>query len=356
MFTRIRKLVAGPKASSPKPTSSFRPQFEALESREVQSTATGGMHTVAPPPGHLTQQIEFHIDARSHLLVENGTAINGAPNTPSGVRLLSAGHGARGGADVFVTASDGAMWKFDQGTWTKILKPTADKVLSFAAVDGGRAIAALQNVATGGITLDEYNGSGWVKIPAIGTPSQVDAVTDTSGRDVAFVLNADGSMYDYGQFNPGSAFLSDKLFNGGRPLISRITQFSAGLDAQGDAQVYATINSPVLHTSNLFKNKEGSSPSGWLQVGQGQFYTDFSATNNGAVWIAGTNHSVFELDQFGHIVSGSGRGNAFAATLGAAADGDVYFVDTSGSLHQWVNSPNVGWEDITLTGPGAVQV
>jgi hypothetical protein len=74
------------------------------------------------------------------------------------------------------------------------------------------------------------------------------------------------------------------------------------------------------------------------------------------VWIAGTNHSVFELDQFGHIVSGSGRGNAFAATLGAAADGDVYFVDTSGSLHQWVNSPNVGWEDITLTGPGAVQV
>jgi hypothetical protein len=356
MFTRIRKLLAGTTKSGPRPAATFRPRFEALETREVQSTATGGMHAVpvAPPTGHVIQQLDFYIDARTHLLVENGTAINGGANTPSGVRLLSAGHGARGGADVFATASDGALWKFD-GHWTKVLRPTADTVLSFAAVDGGRAIAVLQNVTTGGVSLDEYNGSGWVKVPATGTPSKVDAVTDAGGRDVAFVLNSDWSMYDYGQLNPGGAFLSDKLFNGGRPLISRVTQFSAGLDAQGDAQVYATINSPVLGTSNLFKNEEGSSPSGWLKVADGSTYTDFSATDDGAVWLAGTDHSVFELDQFGHVVPGRRRDNAFAATLSAAADGDVYFVTTNGTLHQWVTTPVIQG-DLLLTGPGSVQL
>jgi hypothetical protein len=353
MFAAISKLFTGSKKPQPK-NSSFKPGFEYLEAREVLSTATGGMHTVAPPAGHVTEQIYFYIDAHTHLLKENSSAINGTAGTPAAVQLLSAGHGAKGEPDVFVTAGDGSFWKFDAGTWTKLLKPTADQVESFAAVDGGRAYAVLENVKTGGISLDEYDGASWHKIPVIGTPRSVDAVTDTSNRDVAFVLNTDGSMYDYGQFNPGSSFLSDKLFNAPHLFGARITEYSAGLDAQGDANVYATIRT-AFGFSNLFRNREGSSPNGWDKIASGTTYSHFSATDNGAVWLAGKDNSVFELDKFGKLVPGSQRGNAFSATISAATFDDVYFVSSDGSLTQWVNSPNVGWESIELASPGSVQ-
>src|SRR4029077_1401107 len=108
MFGLVSKLFAGAKKSSPKPTS--RLGVEALEVREVLSTSSGAMHAVAPPAGHLTQEITFYIDANDHLLRENSTALNGGKNTPSNVKLLSAGHDARGGAEVFVTAGDGSFW------------------------------------------------------------------------------------------------------------------------------------------------------------------------------------------------------------------------------------------------------
>src|SRR5262245_44377905 len=104
MFGFIRKLFTATKKVNLKTTFKpplFKPGMEALEMREVPSAATGAMHTVAPPADHLTQQFAFYIDANTHLLRENSTDLNVGKNTPSNVKLLSAGHDARGGAEVF---------------------------------------------------------------------------------------------------------------------------------------------------------------------------------------------------------------------------------------------------------------
>jgi len=355
MFRFTRNLFSTDKnpASKQKLKTSFRPGLEVMESRYALSTASGAMHTVAPPPGHLSQEIAFCIDAHTHLLMENGVALNGGTGTPAGVTSLSAGRGLQGAPDVFVKAGDGSFWKFDQNQWTRLLRPTADAVLSFATVNGGRAYAILRNVNTGGVSLQEYDGATWHKLPAIGTPRTVDAITDGSATDALFVLNTDNSMYDYFQFAPGSGFLSDKLINASAHPFSRVTEFSAGLDLQGNADVYATFTSQV-GTSALYKNRLGSNPNSWAFVTNGTNYTHISATDSGAVWLSGRDHSVFLIDAFGHKANETVLGNAFAANISAATSQDVFIVGTNGSLTQWVDT--FAWHTVQFGSAGTVQI
>jgi len=357
MFGFINKLFSAKKnPSTAFKSGNFKLGMETLEMREVPSAASGAMHTVAPPPGHLTQQIAFYIDAQTHLLRENSTDLNVGSNTPSNVRLLSAGHDARGGAEVFVTAGDGSFWKWDAGTWSKLLKPTADIVEGFAAVDGGRAYAILENVKTGGISLQEYDGVSFHKIPAIGTPATLDAITEPGNTDALVVKNTDGSLMDYFQFSPGSTFLSDKLFAPSRFSISRITDFSVGLDSIGRADVYATFKSR-FGPSSLEKNLVGSSPSNWSIVANGSTYKKFSATDNGEVWVIGSDGSVFEYDQFGHKDPQTEIGSFIAgADISAATSQDVFIVSADGAMTQWVNSLNGAFEAVQVDGPGTVRL
>jgi hypothetical protein len=357
MFGFINKLFSAKK----NPTTAFKSGnfklgMEALEIRDVPSAASGAMHTVAPPVGHLTEQISFYIDANNHLLRENSTNLNGGKNTPSNVKLLSAGHDANGGAEVFVTAGDGSFWKWDAGTWTKLLKPTADKVEGFAAVDGGRAYAILENVNTGGISLQEYTGSSFHKIPVTGTPASLDAITIGNNMDTVFVKNTNGSLLDYQQFDPGSSFLSDTLFAPSVHSISHITDFSAGLDQLGRAEVYATFKT-LFGTSSFSKNLAGASVNSWQFIADGSTIKKFSATDDGAVWVIGSDGSIFEYDLFGHKVPQTEMGSfARGADISAATSQDVFFVATDGSMTQWVDSLGGAYEAVQVDGPGTVQL
>src|SRR5262249_12788327 len=149
MFALTRKLSSN--QNKPGRKSTFKPQLEALETREVLSASSAAMHAVAPPAGHPTQQNVFYIDQQTHLLKDNSIVLNGKTNTPSAVQSLSAGHDPLGFADVFVTAGDGSFWRWNEGNWTKMLGPNVVK--SFAAVNGGRVYAIFQDN-----TLHEYDG------------------------------------------------------------------------------------------------------------------------------------------------------------------------------------------------------
>jgi hypothetical protein len=342
MFGLTRKPFAVNKKPNRTPT--FKPQIEALERREVPSASSPAMHAVAPPAGHPTQQNYFYIDEQTHLLKLNSLTLNGTTNTPSGVQSLSAGHDRIGFVDVFVTAGDGSFWRWNEGNWTKLLGP--DVVKSFAAVDGGRVYAIFQDN-----TLHEFDSSNWLLIPGSGSVKAIDAVTTKSNTDGVFALNTDGSFWDYVQIDPGSAFLSDKLYGSGRYKFSRITDFSAGFDSSGNPEVYATFTT-LLGTANLYKIRAGSSESSWSFVAAGSTFKAYSATTDGAVWVIGSDGSVYEYDQYSHKQNELGS-FASATSISAASSTDVYFVSSDHKISEWVDSPNVGWE--LFSGLGASQ-
>lgn len=356
MFNRIKKLFGNTETARSKP--GFRPCLENLEMREVPSASSGSIHAVSPNPADPYSVGAFYINTQNHLLDVGSFPINGAKGDPIGIKSLSAGHDANGFADVFATDKSGNLWKWTEGTWTKIKSASADTTESFAAVDGGRVFAILQNTTTKNVALEEYNGSSWSTIPGTGAVTAIDAVTDTSGRDTVFALHSDGSFWDYIQYNPGSSFYTDEQFVSTRFSLSQIVNFSAGLTSYGSPEAYAIFKSK-FGTVSLEKITEGASQASWEVVTGATAIESYSATDNGAVWVDDATHGmVYELDQYGHIESQTELNvGSSPVELSAADSTDLYMVSSNKELSEFVDYPGFSsWIENQLTNPGIVQL
>jgi hypothetical protein len=333
MFTTIANMLSGRKNRSTKPaTRPFRPGLETLDAREVPSAASGGLHAVAPTPGVTHDADYFYIDNVTGLLKEGQLTLNGGAGTPSGIQTLSAGHDALGRPDVFVKAGDNSFWEFQEGKWTRLRG--SNVVKTYAAVDGGRAYAVLFDN-----TLQKYDGHTWTRVPGslLSSTSKVEAVTDKSGRDSVFAQALNGDLWEYDQLLPGSSvYLSNQLTRG---FFNRVLDYSAGTDALGNAEVYASFRN-ALGQRSLQKNNHGSL-FGWQFVMNGSGFKSFSATDSGAAWIAAPSGAVYEVDQFAH--PGNLLGPAAAASyVSAASSTDVYFVSNDHTISEWVLDPLIG--------------
>jgi hypothetical protein len=162
----------------------------------------------------------------------------------------------------------------------------------------------------------------------------LDAVTDKNGHDAVFVQNADKSFGEF--YNPTGSFLSvpagqayigpyTQLASAGHITVfyaggsttttfSQVVAFSAGTDANGYADVFAT-----WYTGNLDKYVRGT---GWTMVAARNTFQSYSATDSGVAWIIGAdgfleryNGSTIQTDVFGS--GGPERSVAAASSLTA---------------------------------------
>jgi hypothetical protein len=299
-------------------------QVESLERREVLSVSSLLPHAVTGPASDPTIERVFYID-KSDRGVHFANAddqgdlvpsaeLNPVGQGPQNVVAISAGHGANGDNDVFAEGGDGSLWEYTIGVkgWKEVLG--SHQVKSFAAVDGGRAFAIFSDG-----TLHQYtNAAGWSQLPTSGTVTEIDAVTDKFGHDTVYVLNGNDT---FGEFTylpalrlPGSTAAMAKtatiitsggeavsllqpyytqllpaghFFFGGRTTtFSEVTNFSAGSNASGYADVYATSWLGGLE-QNL-----SNTPTGWVSFAARGTFTAYSAIDQGQVWIQGPNQVV----------------------------------------------------------------
>ncbi len=330
---------------------SARLSVETLESRLVPSVSSPAIHAVTDNVG---QSAVFFINSQNHAFFERDAAHGlrelSGPNT---VQSFSAGVDATGHADVFVKDGVGAFWQHtDAGGWQKLLGPGT--VQSFAAVQGDRLYAQFSDNS-----LHEFDGtrlffngikltggaarplvhfpilfSHWTTVPGSGAITALDAVTDTSGRDAVFVKNVDKT---FGEFYQGSYQQLAGAIHLGFFNLSRVGSFSAGLDRNGNADVYAS-----LLFGGLQKNVGGT----WTPVAPAGTFSQFSATDHEQVWFLDNNGSLDKYDANGvlHNVD-----NVQFLSLSAAASNDVFVVFHDDSL--WERKAGI-WQE--LSGPGTV--
>jgi hypothetical protein len=310
-----RKLFSGNNA--PGRRLRFRPQIESLERREVLSASSPAPHAVLPNAvgGPSVEQVFFLNKSDGGLYCgdyQGGTFSSVRLNNgqgPQQVQALSAGLAANGSADVFAKGGDGSLWEYTIGTpgWKELLGP--GQVQSFAAVNGGRVFAIFSDS-----TLHLYtNGGGWSAVPTPTTVKALDAVTDKFGHDTVYVLNGDDSFGEVtylptlplpgpmtAKATPAFIIITPppvsalqphytQLAGAGRIswyggyvwTFSLVDNFSAGTNASGYADVYAT-----WWTGGLYQNLSNT-PTGWAEVAAPGTFTAYSAIDQGQVWING---------------------------------------------------------------------
>jgi hypothetical protein len=370
-----RKLFSSSNRSSRKLT--FQPQIESLERREVLTVSSPLPHAVTSPATDPTIERVFYINKSDHGLdVANAdeqehlvpiATLNAGGQGPQNVQALSAGHGANGDNDVFAEGGDGSLWELTLGVkgWKELLGP--NQVKSFAAVDGGRAFAIFSDG-----TLHLYtNGTGWSQVPTSGMVTALDAITDKFGHDTVYVLNGDDSFGEftylplqslpgpmaaratpaiiiagggaasplqphYTQLLPAGHFT---VFGWGTTTFSEVTRFSAGTNASGNADVYAT-----WWYGGLAQNLSNT-PTDWVTFAAAGTFTDYSAIDQGQVWIQGPKQvqSSFGGPLVPGVVLYASNGSAevgfagqYTALSGLGAGGNytrgVFLVDQSGAL------------------------
>jgi hypothetical protein len=327
MFGLTRFLSRKPNAPR---KASYKPRFDALESREVMSTASPAIHAVAD---NFSASAVFYINQTDHAFYEHdvnhGTRMLSGPNT---VQSFSAGLDTDGHADVFVKAGDGSFWEFSDGRggWHKLLGPNL--VDSFAAVKGDRCYVLFKDQS-----LHEFNGGRflfqWSTVSGAHTVTTLDAVTDNKGYDAVFVLKTNKT---FGEFYHGYHQLAGALHLGRFITLPSITSFSAGTDLNGNADVYAKN-----FWGTLQKNVGGV----WTTVASAGTFTQFSATDNGQVWFLGTDSSLKKYDAFGteHDV----YADTFVS-ISAARSNDVYTVVWDHSL--WERQGGGVWNQWSPAG------
>jgi hypothetical protein len=358
MFGFSSNRFSGQKMSSGKST--FRPQLEALETRAVLSTSSASLHAVTDVFGdnvaiflQSTAGKAPQLTTSSNILgnegAENSTIPTGVPNTPNGVQSFSVGLDSNGHTDLFVKALDGSFWFIGGHGWSQIQLPGNSQVESFAAVDGGRVYALFQdnslNVLTAQgvaahapslVTIPPYTPPPrtWAHVYGAGSVTALDAVTDKNGHDAVFVENADKSFGEF--YSPTNAWLSvpagqayigpyTQLASAGQishfyvggpttTTFSQVVAFSAGTDANGYADVFAT-----WYTGNLEKYVRGT---GWTMVAAPNTFGSYTATDSGVAWIIGADGhlgrydgSTIATDVFGS--GGAERSVAAASSLTA---------------------------------------
>lgn len=198
----------------------------------------------------------------------------------------------------------------------------------------GASIAAASPTVVFAITanggLQVHQGGAWTAIGGAGTISSISAVTDTHGNAVVFAVTANHALAEWSQSSgwqllgaPGTIFLT-----------------SAGLDPKGLADVY------VLTSRNELT--EWSTSGGWLPspVGGSGTILSMSAANAGTVYVATTDHSVFEFGpQIGWVqLHASGFANTVSAETSGSGQTVVFAVTVGNALYSF--TPETGWTQL----------
>jgi hypothetical protein len=369
-------------------------QVESLERREVLSASSPAPHAIADGP-HSNPTLErvFYINKADHALYTatgdtTGTltpwVLSGWSHAPATVQSLSVGHGANGDDDVVIEAADGSLWEDTlTGTanigqmlnWKELLGP--GQVKSFAAVDGGRVFAIFSDS-----TLHLWGGAAWSTVPTPNWVRSIDAVTDKFGHDTVYMLNGDNSFGEvtylppqnlpgpmarvaagattvitgpggvggvslqahYAQLAPAHIIKAGNFF----VSFPVVTEFSAGTDASGYADVFAT-----WWTGALDRNV-GNTASGWSQFAAAGTFKDYNAVDQGHVWVLSTaGITLYTAPGTPAQVASAGSGTVpvsvpgpCLAFSGVGAGGSyawgVFYVDASGRLWYYVDNPSHG--------------
>jgi hypothetical protein len=313
---------------------SCRPQLEALEAREVLSTATAAPHAVMQSSG---QSMVFYINSSDHAFYKhdaNGTRLLSGPGT---VQKFSAGLDASGKADVFVESSDGGFYVWNASHGWQSLLGSGYGIGDFAAVNGGRAYVQFSDGSVYESFVDfqyqTYFVGHWMAMfgsgTVIGNDGVLDAVTDWYGNDALFAIRYDGSLQEY--------------YHGHWNFVDWNTQhgFSAGTDTNGRPDLYGLDS----RDGSFWK---WSQYSGW---GSGPLalpgvVSRFSATNNGTVWFDDFAGNLGKFDGTNSRTWVDTGGGAW--TLTAASSTDVYAdwwgsslweVKNSSTNEQFIDSP-----------------
>jgi hypothetical protein len=309
---------------TPRRRSSVKPQLEFLECREVPSVASASPHgDVSTPYSDGAERIFFIVNKNAvtedtptpglyfNNLDQDGFSdpvlLNGNGKGPQSVVSISAGLGSNGDDDVFAEASNGSLWRYTVGLsgWKEILGP--NQTVSFAAVNDGEVFAIDADHS-----LYLYSGTSWSEVPTPNTVRALDAVTNKYGYNTVYVLNGDDTFgevsYELVSRLPGPTAVRGKVTDdfvgigiGGSsdlaPVYTElapaqvirfrtrvetspiVTSFSAGLDSNGYAEVYATF-----WTGNLYQNI-GNTSTGWTVFAPSGSFQDYSAVDQGQVWI-----------------------------------------------------------------------
>ena len=331
---------------------SFKPTLEILEQRQVLSVSSPTIHAVADNYGNTAS---FYISQSQAGKFLYESPYKGAANTllinplapsagkPASIDSFSAGLDPTGHPDLFVKAGDSSLWEYKQNQgWRQILGP--NQVESFAAVKGGRLYAQFTDN-----TLHEFDDSFWYLVPGSGPVQSLDAVTDNFNQDAVFLKLTDGTFREFYHGNyqqlAGIGHIILPLPNGGYhvytyPLVS---SFSAGLDITGHADVFARFWS-----GDLENNVNGA----WTKVAAPGTYKQFSATDDGAVWVISSNNTLQEYDYRG-VRSDIAEPYYSFSSISAATSHDVWVVNQSQILQEWNGSSWSFWTD--LLNPGPVQ-
>jgi hypothetical protein len=368
-------------------------QVESLERREVLSASSPLPHAVTDGP--TGEPVLFYINKSDHGLYSAAVPdsegdlitnlLNGGGQGPQSVQALSAGHGAKGTSDVVAEAGDGSLWEFTT-SWKELLGP--NQVKSFAAVDGGRVFAIFSDN-----TLHVYGegGAGWSAVPVPGRVKSLDAVTDKFGHDTVYALNGDNTFgevtYLPPQNLPGAASMAVKATSvvsgsgsgAGVSLLQphytqlasagyivfqhkvvgtfpEVSKFSAGTDANGYADVFAT-----WWTGGLYEDI-GNTAGGWRQFAAAGTFKDYSASDQGNVWVnSATGITLYTAPGTVAVVNLAGTntpvsiGGTWTAFSGVGSSGlfphTVFAVGPSGELSWIVYDPKLSFP-VHASGPG----
>lgn len=205
----------------------------------------------------------------------------GAPGT---VHSASAGTDASGLANVFVLTASNALYEYDpQAGWFAL--GAANSILSMSGTSQGRVA-----VVTADHSIFEYDPHfGWLRLTSAGFADSVQAVTQSSGLLALFVMTPGNVLYEYQQ-------------NGAWTGLGRgIGSYSAGTDAQGNANVFVLTSS-----TDVFY--EYSVSAGWQQLQPAGAVSTMSAAASDRAFIAMADGEVFSDSEASGLAALSSTG------------------------------------------------
>jgi hypothetical protein len=299
--------------------------LEALEERQVLSTASASMHAVMDNYGHSAL---FYIDRNTNTFTEvDADHGKRALASPGSVLKFTAGVDGAGKADAFALCSDGSLWEWSESKhWTEILKDA--QIGDFAAVKYEVLyVAGLDGSLSVYDPLGVGDVPGWSQMDGAGSVQTFDAVTMSDGYDMLFAIRGDGTFqeYHYGSWH----YLSG--------VDSVAPGFSAGVGSDGAGDVYGVWPQDGSFWKWDFTNH-------WTRLADAGVVSQFSATNNGQCWSIGTDGT---LDKFNTantmmVVDGSHYNE-----ISAAASNDV-FVNWDFNDTIWERKAEGKWVQITF--------
>src|SRR5262245_62152444 len=138
MLQLLNRFRSGRPATATKRPQAARLGLEALEDREVLSTASASMHAVLDARGNSAL---FYINPQNQAFYEKD-AYHGVRQLsgPYTVQKFTAGQGAEGYADAYVLGGDGSLYQWSESKgWVDLIDQA--NITEFCAVKGGRLYA-----------------------------------------------------------------------------------------------------------------------------------------------------------------------------------------------------------------------